>query len=662
MDPTHAAEGLPDFQVKLMADALRHLFGGMDDDSIGMLQSMVEFVEVAGGEVVVRQGGTDHDIYFVITGRLRAYGGDGPQRRRERPTTSQGPGARALSEIVRGETIGEASFITGAPRNATVVALRDSVLARISRPNLERLIAAYPKVALNMAKLVLARQRSALASRPKRRRPTNLCLVPFTQGIDVRTLGERLRERYAASGPTILLTAAALEDRLGKPGIANAGKAEGEAYRALTYALDELEARHASVLLVPDADLRSEWSRRCLRIADRVLLVADGGATPDAAQADITLAVGDDESVNAAEQVLVLLHGRDTRVPARTGEWIDRRPAGRIGSHVHVRQHVDADIGRLARLQGSGPIGLALGGGGARCFAHLGVYKALQDHHIQVDVVAGTGMGAVMGALIALDAPADELVAYAREAFAGNPTGDVSLMPVTSLIRGHKLRAILEEAVEHLGAPGIGIEDTWKTFYCVAANYSKAYEMVLRRGPLARSIRASCATPGLLPPVPVDGDLLVDGGAFNDYPTDVLSRAGVSRIIGVNIARTQSENAPFEELPGDWALAWDRVTGRRRKFRVPSLMSMMTTATMLASAAREQSAEALADLEFRVHLPSVGILDWSSFDHAVNVGYRHATKVLDAISPEELAFYQPRVVRQPAAAAAPLASVDYALP
>jgi NTE family protein len=466
--------------------------------------------------------------------------------------------------------------------------------------------------------------------------------------------------RQTGPSATILLTAQALEAHLGKPGIANAGKSRGDAYRELTYALDELEARHASVLLVPDADLRSEWSRRCLRIADRVLLIADAAASPEVAQADLTLSQGD-KAMNAAEQVLVLLHDKDKRVPQRTAEWIERRPAGRIGSHVHVRPHIDGDIARLARAQGSGPMGLALGGGGARCFAHLGVYKALQEHNVQVDVVAGTGMGAVMGALIALDAPADQLIAYAREAFAGNPTGDVSLLPFTSLIRGRKLRAILEEAVEHLGAPGIGIEDTWKTFYCVAANYSKAYEMVLRRGPLARSIRASCATPGLLPPVPVDGDLLVDGGAFNEYPTDVLSRAGVSRIIGVNIARIQSESAPFEELPGDLALAWDRVTGRRRKYRVPSLMSMMTTATMLSSAAREQAAESLADLEFRVHLPSVGILDWQSFDHAVNVGYRHATKVLDAISPEELTLYQPRAPRRaPVEPAEP--TVDYALP
>ena len=82
MDPIAPGQSVPDFQVRLMAEALREIFGRMDDEVVAMLRPMVEFVEVAGGEAVVRQGGTDSDLYFVITGRLRAYGGDGPQRRR----------------------------------------------------------------------------------------------------------------------------------------------------------------------------------------------------------------------------------------------------------------------------------------------------------------------------------------------------------------------------------------------------------------------------------------------------------------------------------------------------------------------------------------------------------------------------------------------------
>ncbi|MCM2329277.1 MAG: patatin-like phospholipase family protein [Lysobacter sp.] len=637
----NAALTLPEFQAQLLAEGLRELFGEMNDDMLAALMPLLEWVEVAGGEVVVRQGDTDRDLYVVICGRLRAYGGGGPPRRHPRPDAGEGPHRRVLSEITRGETIGEMSFFTGAPRVATVVALRDSVLARITRPNLEKLLTAWPQVTLSMARLVIDRLGRANAPRRAKRRPTNLCLLPITPGVDVAALGERLVARLPADGEPILLTAAAIEARVGVKGIANAGKADGDRYRQLTKALDELESRHASVVYAPDGDLASEWSQRCLRMADRILLLADAGASPEAGAAEARL-LGGEKKVTAAEQVLVLLHGEDAAMPGRTAEWLDRRPAGAVAGHLHIRPARDADVARLARTQSAGAIGLVLCGGGARCFAHLGVYKALQEHGVQVDYVGGSGMGAVMGALIALDAPADELIAYAREAFTASPTGDISLMPLTALIKGRQLKSVLEEAIEHLGGADARIEDTWKSFYCVSANYSRAFEAVLRRGSLAKGIRASCAVPGLLPPVPIGGDLMVDGGVFNNYPTDVMARAGVAKIIGVNISRDAFQDVAYDEVPGSWTLAWDKVTGSRRKYRVPSLMSTLMNATTLYSASREQYSGSLTDLEFRLNLPSVGILDWHAFDHAVSVGYRNASKALAAMAPEELAAYGAR--------------------
>lgn len=629
----------PDFQAQLLAEGLRGLFGEMDDEALAALMPLLEWVEVSGGQVIVRQGDTDRDLYFVICGRLRAYGGTGPQRRHPRAVPGDGPHRRFLSEITRGETIGEMSFITGAPRNATVIASRDSVLVRISRPSLEKLISAYPQVTLNMARLVIDRMRRANDSRRTARRPSNLCLLPITAGIDVVTLGARLVARFPGSGEAILLTASALENRLGIPGIANVDKSQGRPYHQLTRALDELESRHATVVYAPDADLHSEWSQRCLRMADRILLLADAAAPPELSQVEAQCLTGDTR-VTGAEQYLVLLHGKDVTVPSGTAKWLDRRPEGSIAGHVHVRLERNEDIARLARTQGAQATGLVLCGGGARCFSQLGVYKALQEAGVQVDYVGGSGMGAVMGALIALDAPADELIAYAREAFTANPTGDISVLPLTALIKGRQLKSILDDAIEHLGGVGVQIEDTWTTFYCVASNYSKACEAVLRRGSLAKSIRASCAVPGLLPPVPIAGDLMVDGGAFNNFPTDVMSGTGVARIIGVNIARDVGQDATYEEIPGSWTLAWDRFTGNRRRYRVPSLMSVLMNATTLYSASREQIAASMTDLEFRINLPSVGILDWHAFDHAVDVGYRNARKTLEAMSGDQLAPYR----------------------
>jgi NTE family protein len=637
MDETTAT--LPQFQVQLLTEGLRGIFGEMDAEALGVLMPMLEWVEVAGGETVMRQGDTDRDLYVVICGRLRAYGGSGPQRRHPRPDPGEGPQRRVLSEITRGETIGEMSFFTGAPRAATVVALRDSVLARITRPNLEKLLATHPQAMLGMARLVIERLSRTSQSRREKRRLTNLCLLPITPGIDVPALGARLVAQLPAGGEPLLLTAAMLEAHLGISGIANAGKSQGDRYRQVTKALDELESRHAHVLYVPDADLATEWSQRCLRMADRILLLADSAAAPEPGAAEARYLHGEDR-ISDAEQFLVLLHAESTVLPVRTTDWLQKRPAGSIAEHMHVRRDRTGDIARLARTQSAGATGLVLCGGGARCFAHLGVYKALQEQGIAIDSVGGSGMGAAMGALIALDVPADELIAYAREAFTANPTGDVSLMPLTSLVKGRQLKALVEDAIEQLGGADAHIEDTWKPFFCIASNYSRAFEAVLKRGNLARSIRASCAVPGLLPPVPIAGDLMVDGGVFNNYPTDVMARTGAARIIGVNISREAYQDVAYDEIPGSWTLAWDKVTGSRRKYRVPSLMSTLMNANTLYSASRERFSESMTDLEFKLNLPSVGILDWQAFDHAVDVGYRNAAKVLAAMPPEELAPYR----------------------
>ena len=133
---------------------------------------------------------------------------------------------------------------------------------------------------------------------------------------------------------------------------------------------------------------------------------------------------------------------------------------------------------------------------------------------------------------------------------------------------------------------------------------------------------------------------MVDGGAFNNFPTDVMSGAGLARIIGVNISRDASGEATFDEIPGNWPILWDKLTGSRRKYRVPSLMSILMNTTSLYSASREQVAESLTDLSFKLNLQSVGLLDWHAFDHAVNVGYKHARKTLEAMPHEQLAPYR----------------------
>lgn len=626
---------LATFQAQLLSESLRGLFGEFNDEILAALTPMLEWMEVPGGEVVVQQGGTDSDLYFIISGRLRAYGGVGPQRRFVRPAPSEGPQRRFLGDMTRGETIGEVAFFTGAVRTATVVAIRDSLLVRITRPNLEILLADYPRVTLNMARLVITRLNRAYSARQPRP-PVNICLMPISAGVDANSFGAKMATRCPRDVTALLLTPEAIGSRLGIPGIANVTRAEVDHYLLLSKTLDELESSYSMVIYVPDDDLESEWSQRCLRMADRVLLLAEATAPPVISPVEASHLIGAGKLTEAG-QVLVLLHAQAATWPSQTAAWLNRRP---VSGHLHIRPDLDGDMARLARIQSGHAIGLVFSGGGARCFAHLGVYKALQEFGIEIDYVGGTSIGAVMAMMAALDKPADEIIAYSREVFASNPTGDISLLPLTSLIKGRQLKAALDEITQHLVGKDACIEDTWKTLFCVASNYSQASEMALKRGNLAKSVRASCAIPGLLPPVPINGDLLVDGGAFNNFPVNVMVAIGAAKIVGVNISRDLNPEFELDEVPGNWTLISDKLTGNRRKYRLPSLMQILMNTTTLYSASREHVAEAITDLNIKLNLRSVGLLEWHKFEYAVNVGYRRARKQLAALTSEQLAAYK----------------------
>jgi NTE family protein len=340
-----------------------------------------------------------------------------------------------------------------------------------------------------------------------------------------------------------------------------------------------------------------------------------------------------------AAETLVLLHPAEQRCPQGTRRWLERRP---VSGHLHIRPALDRDMARLARFQSGTAVGLVLAGGGARGCAHLGVFRALQERGIEIDFVGGTSIGAVMAAIVATDRPLAEMMTVARRSFIVNPTGDYNLLPLLSLIKGRRMRRIVEKAIGDLMHTGADAEDLWKTWYCVASNYSQASEVVIERGDLLKGLLASIAIPGALPPVLHDGDLLCDGGTFNNYPADVMrGRRGVGRVIGVDLSFRKPRRIDLEEVPGTWALLRDRLRPRRqRRYRLPSLVSYLMNVTILYSTSRQRQAERLTDLYFNPPLERVGMLQWARFDDIVAQGHAHGVEALGAMSEDELALYR----------------------
>lgn len=605
----------------LLIDGLRRMFGEFNEEMLQRVLPHVEWVELSSGEILFHQGERDESVYFVISGRLRAHsvGAEGDHR--------------SFGEIGRGESVGELAFFSNEPRTGTVMAVRDSVLARFRSAVFTELLIAYPLISLNMTRLIIERLKRASQGRVHPAAPAAFGITAITAGVDLPGFARRLAAELGAHGKTIIVTAAQLGEWLGDSEAAQAPMNDLVHSRRVAAKLEEIERDHRFVLLVADAHA-SEWTRRSLRHCDRILLVADadGDGEPHPIEQACLAAEVDKGEIS---RTLVLLHPGDRRMPTGTRRWF----AGRtLENHVHLRAGNEKDWSRLGRILGGRAVGLVLSGGGARGFAHLGVMQALEEAGMPFDLVGGASIGSAMAAYAAMDLPMRTVIELARQAFRLNPTGDFNLVPMISLIAGRRLRRILDAGVFAACGDQVDIEDLWKGFFCVSSNYSAACESVLERGPLSKSLRASVAIPGALPPVVIDGDLHIDGGTFNNFPTDVMDRFGAARIVGVNLLRDRGVKYAFDELPGAMTLLRDKLIGRRH--RLPSLMSLMLNASMMNSYARLKESQRFVDLYFAPEVHRYGMLDWTQFDRLVQAGYDYARQVIDTSGADTLRAWQ----------------------
>lgn len=615
------------FQDELLVQHLRTFLGELDPAALQLLRERLEWVEISAGETLMRQGEPGDAMYISISGRLRAY------------VTDEDGVDHMVREMARGQIIGEMSLYTDEPRSATVVAIRDSVLVRLAKSAFGQLLASSAQVSIALTRQIIKRlqqpQRSDMA------RPVTMALLPISAGVPTRQFAADLAQQLGRLGQVCVVDAESLDAALQQPGLARSEAGDSVANHRIAHYLDELEARHDHVLLVGD-DGATPWTRRCSRRGDELLLLADASQPPALHETERAFLIQQQPNHTEAAEILVLLHPAELHCPAGTRHWLDRRP---VTDHIHIRPALARDMARLARIQSRRAVGLVLAGGGARGSAHIGLYRALQERGIEIDYVGGTSIGSVMATLVASDRPLDEALAIARRAFSVNPTGDFNLLPLLSLISGRRLRRIVSTAVHELlgRSHDMDIEDLWKNYYCVASNYSQASEHLVRRGNLIKAMLASIAIPGALPPVLHEGDLLCDGGTFNNFPVDVMrGMRGVGKVIGVDLSFRKPRRIPHEEVPGSWTLLRDRLRPRaQRRYKFPSLMSYLMNVTILYSTSRQREAQKLTDLYFNPPLERIGMLQWEKFDSIVKQGHAHGREVLDALGDEALQPFRP---------------------
>jgi NTE family protein len=178
-------------------------------------------------------------------------------------------------------------------------------------------------------------------------------------------------------------------------------------------------------------------------------------------------------------------------------------------------------------------VALVLGGGAARGFAHVGVIRVLEQERLPIDLVVGTSVGSLIGALYASERNAFELewAAFQLKQEDLFDYGMLSAVLGMGLARGERLEAFVKGKVKQQT-----IEELPLPFAAVATDLNWGTRIVLDHGPVGRAVRASSAIPGVFEPVVIDGKLLVDGGVVDNIPIEVARAKGADLVVAVDIS------------------------------------------------------------------------------------------------------------------------------
>lgn len=576
-------------------------------DAAADVAAELETVTCRGGEWLFRQDDAADGLYLLVRGRLQVWI-DAPD--------ADGTPPRLVAEVGPGETVGEIGLLSGAGRSAGIRATRDSLLLRMDAAAFDRLALRRPELTRQLAGGIATRLRDRTAGGTQPRRSVRtVALLPLDDGPVVRELAERLSVALAASGPVRVLTARgpaeaglALPSRPGEPitpAVIDWFAAQEDANRFVLYLADSGA---------------TPWSDAALRHADLVLLVGDTSGVPRRRDWEATLL--DAPRGPVAQQALVLRHSGSPLGLLGTGAWLQGRT---LDFHLHLRDGVPGDLARLVRILDGSALGLVLGGGAARGFAHLGVYQALTEAGIAVDWVGGSSIGSVMGAAIALDLPPDEAIARARAAFVdGKPFGDMTL-PVISLLRGQRMERLIGE---HLGGM---IEDLPIPFFCLTSALGSGESRLHDRGSLPAALRASVSIPGVFPPAVVGGQLTIDGGILDNLPVDRMRGRPVGRVVAVDVTGRQTYEVDYAAVPSPWALLAGRYLPFARRYRVPGFLAVMLKAAEIGTMRAAREAGLRADLLIRPDVNRFSLTDVKPFEAIVAAGYEGGRSALAAL-------------------------------
>ncbi|VVC39826.1 Hypothetical protein CINCED_3A007107 [Cinara cedri] len=542
----------------------------------------LDWLFIESGRAVYRQGEESDSTFIVLSGRLRSV------------ITHENGKKELVAEYGKGDLVGIVEVVTQTPRGTTVMAVRDSELAKLPEGLFNAIKIRFPGVVSTLINLLGHRilgtwQKptigKTLDTRPTQSNFSTIAIVPISDDVPITSFTYELYHSLCSIGSTIRLTSDYVRNVLGKSIM------DYNNEYSLTTWLAQQEDQHKIALYQCDYSF-SPWTQRCIRQADCILLIALGNKQPTLGKYEKDI----ERLALRTQKELILLHREDSDLPSNTVDWLNIRSW--VSSHHHIQcpkriflkrsvlvlseqyekilqteVNIHSDFSRLARWLTGTSVGLVLGGGGARGAAHIGMIKAIQEAGIPIDMVGGVSIGAFMGAVWCGER---DIIGMIRKAghWAKSMTHwwrqilDLTY-PVTSMFTGQDFNFTLISALGETQ-----IEDLWLPYFTVTTDISSSEMRVHTHGSLWRYVRSSMSLSGYMPPLcdPIDGHLLLDGGYINNLPADVMRSLGAKYVLAIDVG--SQDDMDFtnygDSLSGFWLL-WKKYNPFTTSVKVPSL-------------------------------------------------------------------------------------------
>ncbi len=553
-----------------LEDALHRIFEGGKN-------TRASWFALTGGETLFAEGDPADTLYLLRSGRLGVFRHEHGE---DRPP-------QFIGVIRPGEPAGEMAMLAGTQHTADVVALRDCEVLALPRDAFFEAARTEPDLMVELSRLMIqrARERRSGAGEP------SVFGFLSARPRPIRAFVERVAAAIETDGYTCQII-------------------DNSALSSAADWFSRVEDAHDFVLYVAELD-EAAWAALCARQVDRLFIVGAGLMAPPNRPLPHA-------GVLDAQRRTDLILLRDPRManPANTNVWIDAISPGRWFQAVEGDQ---ADAERIGRVVTGSAVGVVMSGGGARAYSHIGALKALREAGVPIDFVGGASMGAVIAAGPALNWSQEELEARIRKAFVqSDPLSDITF-PMLAMTRARKVARLLCEAYGD-----IDLADLHRPFFAASTNLNTGKLEVHRRGLMRQALRASIAIPGILPPVVMNGQVLVDGAVLKNLPAEVMRQMNTGPVIGVDMSETRGVDAAMiEHPPSIWRLI---ATGAWR--RGPPIVSILMRSATLTTDADLESSRAATDLLIQPTPDGLDIRDWKGFEAGVEAGYSATCKAL----------------------------------